>query len=86
MRRLVLVLLLAVPLAACGGSDSDSVAVPKGVTFRVEQARQDLQNRHFELQVVNHGPQHRSEAAAILTGYGYSPGELDFTVFLNEQH
>jgi hypothetical protein len=27
--------------------------VPKGVTFRVEQARQDLQNRNFEMQVVN---------------------------------
>jgi hypothetical protein len=29
--------------------------------------------------------QHRSEAAALLTGYGQSPGEIDFTVFLNER-
>lgn len=34
--------------------------------------------------VVNHGTQHRSEAAAILTGYGLSPGELDFDLFLTE--
>lgn len=34
--------------------------------------------------VVTHGIQHRSEAAAILTGYGASPGELDFDLFLKE--
>ena len=34
--------------------------------------------------VINHGTQHRSEAAAILTGYGQSPGELDFDTFLAE--
>lgn len=40
---------------------------------------------HCLIHAVNHGTQHRSEAAAILTGYGYSPGELDFTAFLNDQ-
>lgn len=34
--------------------------------------------------VINHGTQHRSEAAAILTGYGQSTGELDFDTFLAE--
>ena len=38
----------------------------------------------FHFHVVNHGMQHRSEAA-LLTGYGQSPGEIDFTVFLNER-
>jgi uncharacterized damage-inducible protein DinB len=36
------------------------------------------------IHVVAHGIQHRSEAAAILTGYSRSPGELDFDVFLKE--
>jgi uncharacterized damage-inducible protein DinB len=36
------------------------------------------------MHVVAHSIQHRSEAAAILTGYGRSPGELDFGVFLQE--
>ena len=39
---------------------------------------------HGLVHVVNHGTQHRSEAAMMLTSYGQSPGGLDFTAFLNE--
>lgn len=37
---------------------------------------------HCLVHVVNHGTQHRSEAAALLTGCGQSPDDLDFTWFL----
>ena len=34
--------------------------------------------------LINHGTQHKTEAAAILTGFGHSPGDIDLIVYLNE--
>ena len=40
---------------------------------------------HFLLAALFHDMQHRSEAAVLLTSYGQSPGDLEFTLFLNER-
>jgi len=39
---------------------------------------------HAMLQVVNHSTQHRAEAAAMLTEFGCSPGDLDLIYFLEK--
>ncbi len=39
---------------------------------------------HVMVHVVNHGTQHRSEAAAMLTALGYSPGDIDLMLFLRK--
>ncbi|MCA9837315.1 MAG: DinB family protein [Trueperaceae bacterium] len=38
---------------------------------------------HCLWHLVNHGTQHRSQCAAMLKGFGQSPGSMDFTHFLN---
>jgi uncharacterized damage-inducible protein DinB len=37
------------------------------------------------MHLLLHSMQHRSEVAAILTGYGHSPGDLDLIFFLGER-
>lgn len=66
------------------------------LAYEADLSRDDLNRRYGKdpetspkvwqtiVHVVIHGTQHRSEAAVILTGYGRSPGELDFDTFLNE--
>ena len=53
MRLVVPLLLVAGLLGGCGGDGT--VPVPRGVTFQLEQTRQDLQGRKFSVQVVNKG-------------------------------
>ena len=40
---------------------------------------------HWLLDNFIHFTRHRSEAATLLVGYGQSPGDLEFTLFLNER-
>jgi uncharacterized damage-inducible protein DinB len=49
--------------------DQDSVKIPRWQAM---------------LQCANHGTQHRSEIAAMLTDLGHSPGNLDFVLYCLE--
>jgi uncharacterized damage-inducible protein DinB len=40
---------------------------------------------HVLVDITYHAAQHRSEAAALLTDYGQSPGDFDFTLFMRER-
>ncbi len=52
--------------------------------FRFERRGVPLEMVLWQIffQLINHGTQHRSEVAAILTEYGHSPGDLDFMFFV----
>jgi uncharacterized damage-inducible protein DinB len=36
------------------------------------------------LHLINHGTQHKTEAAAMLTDFGQSPGDIDMILYFNE--
>jgi uncharacterized damage-inducible protein DinB len=40
---------------------------------------------HILVDLILHATQHRSEAAALLTARGHSPGDFDFTLFLSRR-
>lgn len=61
-------------------SDLDTIVryeIPDGVRERV--LWQCL------VHVVNHGTQHRSECAQMLTNFGHSPGDIDMTLYMNKR-
>lgn len=65
---------------ASGLSDEDVIRVyaqtlPNGADFRMPLWQ-------MMLHVANHGTQHRSEVAAMLTSLGHSPGNLDLLFYL----
>ena len=37
---------------------------------------------HILVDLILHAAQHRSEAAALLTKYGHSPGDIDFIFYV----
>ena len=55
------------------------------IRYVIPGAVRELVVWHILLDVILHAQQHRSEAAALLTGYGQSPGDYDLIMFLNER-
>ena len=54
-------------------------------TFRYRRLNGEMQENilwYSLMHVVNHGTQFRSEAAMLLTGYGFSPGDLDLIYYI----
>ena len=65
------------------GLSDEAVNAP--VAFERNEKTIQAQLWQFLAHVVNHGTQHRSECAALLTGFGHSPGDLDLVLFLGSR-
>ncbi len=67
-------------------SSLSDAAVMQDVTYHTTSGKPSSQPLwQMLLHVVFHGMQHRSEMAAMLTTCGYSPGDIDFIVFLRHR-
>jgi len=56
------------------------------ITYQDLKGRENTQQLWTILtHVVMHGMQHRAEAAAILTEFGHSPGDIDLIMYLRER-
>jgi uncharacterized damage-inducible protein DinB len=64
-------------------TDADLGRVVAYVNFRGETWAYPLWQQM--LHQANHATQHRAEAAAVLTRFGCSPGDLDFLIYFDEQ-
>ena len=61
----------------------EAIAAP--FAYEREGERRQRPLWHFLVHVYTHSTQHRSECAALLTGFGASPGDMDFTRFLGSR-
>ncbi len=59
-------------------ADMDSI-----IRYEIPESVRERLLWHCLVHVVNHGTQHRSECATMLTDFGHSPGDIDITRFLN---
>ncbi len=65
-------------LDSLSDADMDNI-----VRYETKEGLRERVLWHCLVHVVNHGTQHRSECAQMLTDFGHSPGGIDMTLFLN---
>jgi uncharacterized damage-inducible protein DinB len=62
----------------------DQAALREPILWVRDQGSVEIPRWQAMLQCANHGTQHRSEIAAMLTDLGHSPGNLDFVLYCLE--